>query len=76
MPESLESTTVVPPFQEDDISDVRVDVQIIDEQVNLIDLSGEEEDEDDKEYDEEEFEYETSSEDGDEKNALEETDDE
>ena len=37
MPETLKSITV-PPFQEDDISDIRVDVQIIDEQVNLVDL--------------------------------------
>ena len=76
MLESSKSSSIIPLFQDDDISDVRVDVQIIDERVNLIDLSGEEEDVDDEEYDEEEFEYETSSEDGDEENALEETNDE
>ena len=75
MPETSKSSTV-PPFQEDDISVARVEVQIIDVQVNLVDLSAKEEDVDDKEYEEEEFEYETSSEDGDEDNALEETDDE
>ena len=64
MPETSKSPTVSP-FQEDDISVARVEVQITDEQVNLVDLSTEEEDVDDEEYEEEEFEYETSSEDGD-----------
>ena len=75
MPETSKSATV-PPFQEDDMSVTRVKVQITDEQVNLVDLSGEEEDVDDEEYEEEDFEYETSSQDGDEKNTLEKTDDE
>ena len=75
MPETSKSTTVLI-FQEDDISVARVDVQITDEQVNLVDLNGEEEDVDDEEYEKEEFEYEISSEDGDEENTLEETDDE
>ena len=69
MPETSKSSTV-PPFQEDDILVARVEVQITDLQVNLVDLSAEEEDVDDGEYEEEEFKYETSSEDGDEKNAL------
>ena len=75
MPEMSKSVTI-PPFQEDDISVVRVEVQITDVPVNLVDLNAEEEDVDDEEYEEEEFEYETSSENGDEENALEETDDE
>ena len=75
LPETSKFATI-PPFQEDDISLARVKVQITDEQVNLVDLSAEEEDVDDEEYEEEEFEYETSSEDDDEENALEETDDE
>ena len=75
IPQTSKSTTV-PPFQEDDISVTRVKVQVTDEQVNLVDLSVEEEDVDDEEYEEEEFEYETSSEDGDEENVLDETNDE
>ena len=75
MPETSKSLTV-PPFQEDDISVARGEVQITDVPVNLVDLSAEEEDVDDEEYEEEEFEYKTSSEDEDEDNALKETNDE
>ena len=54
MPETSKSSTV-PPFQEDEISVARVEVQITDVPMNLVDLNAEEEDVDDEEYEEEEF---------------------
>ena len=57
LPETSKSATV-PPFQEDDISVTGVEVQITDEQVNLVDLSAEEDDVDDEEYEEEEVRFE------------------
>ena len=76
MPESSKSSSVVPPFQDDDISDIRLDVCITNDQANLVDISSEEEDIDEEDIKEEDFEYETSSEVGDKEIALEDTNDE